>query len=112
MNAERWQLTEQIFHEVAELPPPERGAYLSSACDGDQLLRHEVESLLASAELPGEFLEQPQLSAGLKLIRTREAKSLVGTIIGPYQVDQQIGRGGVMHCSVLGFTSIRAEPPK
>src|SRR5690349_19635690 len=47
MSANRWQKTEDIFHQALELPPSERSAFLTEACGGDESLRCEVESLLA-----------------------------------------------------------------
>jgi RNA polymerase sigma factor (sigma-70 family) len=36
-----------VFAQAAELPEEERGEFLEAACDGDALLRADVESLLA-----------------------------------------------------------------
>jgi len=46
MNAERWGRIGELFDLSASLPPSERADWLRSACDGDDHLRAEVESLL------------------------------------------------------------------
>src|ERR1051325_1761634 len=46
MSDERWRKTEDIFHEALELAPEARSAFVAAACDGDDALRREVESLL------------------------------------------------------------------
>ena len=40
----------QIFHAALELPPHERMSYLEHACDGDQSLLRDLQSLLKSHE--------------------------------------------------------------
>ena len=47
-DADRWASVERIYHEAVDLPVGERAAFLDSACAGDDALRHELESLLAS----------------------------------------------------------------
>ncbi len=48
MNDERWQRVKALFQDAVERPPDERDAFLTSATAGDEELRREVESLLAS----------------------------------------------------------------
>jgi len=45
VKAERLQQVSPIFHQVVELPPEERAAFLASACKGDATLREDVESM-------------------------------------------------------------------
>ncbi len=60
MTPQRWTQVRQIFEEAVERTPPEREAYLRVVCTGDEALRHEVDSLLASHEdSGGDFLETP-----------------------------------------------------
>ena len=46
MNAERHQQVKQIFLAACELEPQRAAAFLDQACEGDQKVREEVESLL------------------------------------------------------------------
>ena len=60
MTPERWQQVKGVLESVSELAPSERTAFLDQACQGDQSLRHEVESLLAAGdEGCSSFLQSP-----------------------------------------------------
>ena len=48
MTDERWQRVKALFQAAIDLPESERDALLTSAAEGDDELRREVESLLAS----------------------------------------------------------------
>ncbi len=48
MTDERWQRVKALFEAAVEYPPRERLGFVAIASDGDDELRHEVESLLAS----------------------------------------------------------------
>jgi hypothetical protein len=43
----RWQQIEQVYHAALEHKGSQREGYLHEACAGDDVLRGEVESLLA-----------------------------------------------------------------
>ena len=49
MKPERWQRIEQLFHAALDREPSERAAFLDYECAGDESMRREIESLLASA---------------------------------------------------------------
>lgn len=59
MDADQWQVIRKIFHEAIDLPPGERGDFVSRAAAGDESLRIEVESLLASHDDAASFIEPP-----------------------------------------------------
>ena len=46
MTPERWRQVEQLYHSARERQPDQRSAFLAGACQGDEELRREVESLL------------------------------------------------------------------
>src|SRR5262245_60952126 len=46
----------ELFLAVLEMPPPERAAYLDTACAGDTELRQRVEAMLQTHEHSGELL--------------------------------------------------------
>ncbi len=59
MNTERWSRIGELFDLTLSLSPTERAEWLRTACDGDDRLRAEVESLLnhdSQADLDG-FLD-------------------------------------------------------
>jgi hypothetical protein len=47
-KSDRWNLIQEIFQNVVERPESERSNYVKKACGGNEGLRSEVESLLAS----------------------------------------------------------------
>ena len=57
MKAERLQQIDGIFQTAIELPPERRREFLDTACANDPDLRSEVESLISSFELSGDFIE-------------------------------------------------------
>ena len=68
MQAERWQQIEKLFYTVLERTPNERGALLAEACAGDDELRREVESLLATHE-QGSLLDTPAADLAADLLK-------------------------------------------
>ena len=59
MTPERWQQVKAIFNSAIQYSAGERSSFLSQACSGDDYLRSEVESLIASHEKSGEFIDDP-----------------------------------------------------
>jgi serine/threonine protein kinase len=95
---------EEIFGEALEIAPEERDAFLDRACAGDDVLRHEVEDLLAvvytrtAGFLPTGDLAIPVLAgetlAGLH--PTLQGLSLAaGMRIDRYELLRSLGRGGM-----------------
>ena len=72
------------------MPVNLRAAYLAEACGGNEALRHEVESLLASDTHAKSFLETPAV-----LLADTGARRLAGQHVGPYQITSWIGAGGM-----------------
>jgi eukaryotic-like serine/threonine-protein kinase len=96
MTPERWQQVKQIFHDACERAPEERAVFLDAACDGDAELRREIESLLATHERAGDFMQQPPLNMALAGgSGDAEAEIEAGRMINHYQVERRIGSGGM-----------------
>ena len=53
MTPARWRQVEELYHAASQRDPVERDAFLSEACEGDEELKGEVESLLRQ-EVSGE----------------------------------------------------------
>ncbi len=92
MSADRWQRLNEIFHEAVALERDARSAFLSDACDGDALLRDELDGLLRAHERA----ELDSAAIGrLELPYAVEPKPVAGQRFGPYVAVRQIGRGGM-----------------
>lgn len=95
MTPERWQRVKEIFQSALQLAPGERSVYLAGACGDDQGLRQEVESLIASHEKPGEFIDSPAYAVAAEMILDDKADLQPGETIGAYRIVSFIGRGGM-----------------
>lgn len=96
MDANRWQLIQDIFSEALELEGQERENYILSKTKDDQELRQEVENLLQSAEKADSFfgnLEDKVSDAWQKAAETTLLSE--GEKVGVYQIEKEIGRGGM-----------------
>src|SRR6476660_1227785 len=95
MDAERWQLVNDLFQSAAERAPEERASFLDEGCHGDEGLRRVVESLLASYERAENFIESPAFEVAPELLTNDRAGALVGKVIGHYRMESLIGVGGM-----------------
>jgi serine/threonine protein kinase/tetratricopeptide (TPR) repeat protein len=95
MNPERYRQVKQVFQAVLEIEPQARAAYLREACAQDEELQREVESLLASHDDAGEFIEAPAVPARTESDTSNELPSAIGQRIGPYQILRELGHGGM-----------------
>jgi serine/threonine protein kinase len=77
-----------------EREPQERAAFISKACEGDEPLRKELESLIVSDEQAGSFIEEPAVES-LAAIIANQDESLVNRALGSYQIQALIGTGGM-----------------
>src|SRR5688572_29109258 len=95
MRSERWKTLETLFHEALELQAEERAAFLVKVCGSDEQLRQEVERLVAAHEMEGSFIDSPIFAESAEITNDDRHESLVGHSIGPYQVVNQVGHGGM-----------------
>jgi len=99
MTPERYQHVNQIFHEALKLKAERRAAFLDWTCASDPGLRHEVEMMLDSHEIAGNFLDAPAYEAAGELISGEHSQSMAASLpgqkIGHYHVISHIGAGGM-----------------
>jgi non-specific serine/threonine protein kinase/serine/threonine-protein kinase len=94
MTPERWRRLQTLFDAAVELPPEEQAAYLDDACAGDPTLRRQAQSLILANDADTENIQDAirDVAAGVTL--TNEV-SAIGRRIGPYQIIDELGRGGM-----------------
>ena len=95
VTPERWQRINELFRSTLEREPGGRSAFLAEACAGDDPLRLEVETLIASHDQSGSFMEAPAFEAAAELLAGDQVEPLVGQRIGPYQIIAPLGEGGM-----------------
>ena len=83
------QSEKSIFLEAIECPAEERDEFLLNRCGDDRDLRSGVEDLLCAYEQTGDFLGVADSSATIDLAEK------IGSVIGPYTLREQLGKGGM-----------------
>jgi eukaryotic-like serine/threonine-protein kinase len=94
MTPERWQQVKAVLDAALEHDRHERAAFISKACDGDEHLRKELESLIISYEQAGSFIEEPAVESLAEIIADK-GESLINRELGSYQVEALLGTGGM-----------------
>jgi serine/threonine protein kinase/Tol biopolymer transport system component len=89
MNDSRWRRIQDLYHAALQQDAARRSAFLKQACPDDDVLRHEVESLLGFEGREHEMLEKP----AWEYVRTSALVS--GAVLGNYRVIERIGAGGM-----------------
>lgn len=95
MTPERWKQIDQIFHDALQRQPGDRAAFIAESCGGEECLRQEVESLLASHDQAASFIEVPAGDAAAELLAERNAPLTSGTMLDRYKVLNLLGKGGM-----------------
>lgn len=98
MDPALWSRVKDIAFEALDLEPGARWSYLERACDGDAVLRAEVEKIVRAhdAAESRDFLDPPSIDLGSATSRPRtDAGGMIGARIGRYRVRRLIGVGGM-----------------
>jgi eukaryotic-like serine/threonine-protein kinase len=103
MDPARWNQIESLYHAALACDPDSRAAFLGSACEGNEALRSEIESLLEFHGRAESFIGTPALDIAARMLDEgeigeylRQRESLPpGTVISHYRISEQIGAGGM-----------------
>src|ERR1044072_5767184 len=95
MTTDRWRQIEDIFAQAVECLPPDRAQFLNRACQGDEDLRREVESLLACDAPDERLVEMPEEFTAMPSGDGESGPDMAGRRIGAYRLIRLIGRGGM-----------------
>ena len=90
----RWTRIEELYHAAREREPGARSQFLREACP-DEELRHEVESLLGCDTQAEDFLESPALEITAEALAEGRTRSMIGRVLGPYEIVSFLGAGGM-----------------
>jgi non-specific serine/threonine protein kinase/serine/threonine-protein kinase len=92
MTPECYERLWSLFEEVAGLPPAERRAVLDARCAAEPGVRAELERMLNQADRDADsLLGEPCPLTAL----WRAEDSLLGRRVGPYEIRQRLGSGGM-----------------
>src|SRR5262249_53266250 len=97
MTPARWQKIEEIFQSTLDRPMQERETFLNKACDGDETLRREVESLLASDRQPDSKLNDIASGVAAQWVAENDDSKRIGEKVGRYRILGTLGSGGMGH---------------
>ena len=97
MAAAQWQRIKTIVFDAVARDPSIRSAFIAEACAGDAALMSEVSSLVDAMEQVGDRFETPGFDVGTggPALQSLLETPIIGSLVGPYRVVRELGRGGM-----------------
>jgi serine/threonine protein kinase len=95
MTTESCKAKDIFIELVGHVVPEEWDERLVEACEGNEDLRRRAQALLRAHSEPSSFLEEPAIAVEESADTESPIAERPGTIIGPYQLVEQIGEGGM-----------------
>ena len=93
MDHARWEKIEELLQNALDLEPDARSVFLGQACNGDELLRREIETLLSKEPEAERLLQSYALPLFAQGGQTDAA--VAGQQLGRDRIDARIGAGGM-----------------
>ncbi|MGE5836455.1 MAG: protein kinase domain-containing protein, partial [Acidobacteriota bacterium] len=94
-EGDRRRRIDDLCDAALELDFDARAEFLAVACENDDELRQEVETLLAHAPAADAFLSTSLGAVAAQILTDQGAPSLVGRQIGPHRILHLLGAGGM-----------------
>ena len=91
MDADRLEEIDRIFQSALDLEPEQRAKFIRVQCGNDAELCAEVESLVASHEGSGSFINDSASQMAAALFERQPPRDR----IGQYKIERLLGRGGM-----------------
>ena len=101
IDRKQFSRVDELFDAALDKPPEERASFLGEACAGDVALREEVQKLLElSAKedslFPSGAMKGPIWEEVARELQGGDDATIVpGDHIGPYEILDLLGRGGM-----------------
>jgi serine/threonine protein kinase len=96
MGPDRRKWISELHHAALARPVAERSRFLQAACDGDETLRHEVESLLTYESAAEPFLETPAADVVVGVLTDVDSRpQILNRQVGSYTIVASLGAGGM-----------------
>jgi serine/threonine protein kinase len=94
VTQERWQQLEQLYQSALDLGPDQRQALLDSAEPDVRAAVTAIWAQEANPKAAGFSLDSPAWEEHASLLEDSPALT-AGTLLGPYRIEERIGRGGM-----------------
>ena len=95
IDPEHFRRIDKIFQAALEVQSDERRSFISAACNGDDSLIKEVESLLSADRREWELVKNPAFEIVAPLLATRTPELISGEAFGHFNICSLLGAGGM-----------------
>lgn len=111
MTPERWKQIDGLTQSALERVGEQRSAFLDEACSGDESLRREVESQIASQQQAHNSSQDPAFgqSADVKTTSQPGNESIEGRTVGHYRILSKLGAGGMGEVYLANDTKLHRK---
>ena len=94
-SPERWKRVKDLFADAIERPAESRADLLDAIGRDDPEMAAEVRALVTAHERGSDFLERIVVEEGRGILDEERETSWIGRRVGPYELVERIGRGGM-----------------
>lgn len=95
MQQDRFRRVREIFQNALEQHADARSTFLEQECQGDPLLRMEVEGLLSAHGQSTGLLERPAMAGASDVLRSYTPATIPSVLGNRFEIEQKLGHGGM-----------------